>query len=185
MPERTERVCCRDVGRRREAILVLDQQPLVLLLGAHQRERALELLAAQQDAELALRRALRGPRAPPARGRGTRWLPVFVRRVDAAVPDDHLAGAVLARRNHAFERRVVVRVILGLHGEPLFATIERRTLRHRPGLEHAVAFEPEVVVQRAWRNAAGRRTAAGRSRRTHRRRRLGRGREGPLGRVFL
>ena len=38
-------------------------------------------------------------------------------------------------------------MVLGLHGEALFAAIERRPLGHRPRLEHAVAFEAEVVVQ--------------------------------------
>ena len=38
-------------------------------------------------------------------------------------------------------------MVLGLHGEALFAGIERRALGHRPRLQHAVAFEPEVVVQ--------------------------------------
>ena len=71
----------------------------------------------------------------------------FVGRIDPAIPDDHFARAVLPRWNHAFERGIVVRVILGLHGEALFARIERRAPGNRPGLENAFAFEAEVVVQ--------------------------------------
>src|SRR5438874_7064855 len=40
-------------------------------------------------------------------------------------------------------------MILGLRGEALFARIERRSLGHGPGLEHAVAFQPQVVVHAA------------------------------------
>ena len=163
MPESTERSLRGDVAGRREPVLVLDQQPLLRFLGAHQREGALQLLAAQQEAQLALRQAFAdlalGLRAIVEPGRAA-----FVGRIDAAVPDDHLAGAVLPGGNHAFERGIVVRMVLDLHGEPLFVTIERRTLGHGPGLEDAVAFEPEVVVQPASRNAAGRRTAAARPR---------------------
>ncbi len=78
-------------------------------------------------------------------------LAAFVGRVDAAIPDDHFACAVLSGRDHALERAVVVGMILHVHGEALFAGIERRSLGNRPGLEHTVAFEPEVVVQPAGR----------------------------------
>src|SRR6266436_980231 len=44
----------------------------------------------------------------------------FVGRVDAAIPDDDFACAVLAGWNHAFEGSVVVRVVLHVHGEALF-----------------------------------------------------------------
>ena len=71
----------------------------------------------------------------------------FVGRVDAAIPDDHFARAVLPGGNDAFERPVVVRVVLHVHGQALFVTIEGRTLGHGPGQQHPIAFEPEVVVQ--------------------------------------
>ena len=74
-------------------------------------------------------------------------LAAFVGRVDAAIPDNHFARAVLPGWNHALERGIVIRVILDVHGEPLFTRIERRTLGNRPGLEDAFAFEPEVIVQ--------------------------------------
>ena len=38
-------------------------------------------------------------------------------------------------------------MIFGLHRQPLVLRIERRPLGHRPGQQHAVPFEPEVVVQ--------------------------------------
>ena len=75
-------------------------------------------------------------------------------------------------------------MILGLHGQTLFVGIERRTLGNRPGLEDAVAFEPEVVVQSPGGmllDDEQQRPIPGRG---HGRRRLGGGREGPLGRVF-
>ena len=38
-------------------------------------------------------------------------------------------------------------MILGLHRQALVLRIDRRPLRHRPRQQHAVPFEPEVVVQ--------------------------------------
>ena len=43
-----------DIHGSREPVLVLDQQPLLPVLGAHQGEGAFQLLAAQEDAQLAL-----------------------------------------------------------------------------------------------------------------------------------
>ena len=106
----------------------------------------------------------------------------FVGRVHAAVPDDDVAGAVFLLRNHAFERGVVERMVLGFDGEALLAQLVGRTLRHGPRLEHAIELEPEIVVQ-----AAGgvllddeqQRPGA----RHHLGFRLGRARERPLGGV--
>ena len=136
----------RDIAFHREPVLVLDHQPLVLFLRAHQREGPFQFFAAQQDAQFALLQAfadlaLRLRAIVEPRGAA------FVGRIDAAVPHDHLAGAVLAGGNHAFERRIVVGVVLDVHGQALFVTIQRRALGHRPGQQHAVAFEAEVVVQ--------------------------------------
>src|SRR6185312_12436868 len=90
-------------------------------LRLHERERALELLAAQEERELSFRK----PLAHAALRLGAVVEPgaALVRRIDAAVPDDHLSGAVLARRDHALERPVAVGMVLGLHREPLFARI--------------------------------------------------------------
>ena len=172
-----------DIDGRREPVLVLDEKPLVLFLRAHQGERAFELCAAQQDAQFALLQALPdlalGLRAIVEPRRAT-----FVGRIDAAVPDDHFARAVLPGWNHAFERGVVVRMVLDMHGKPLFVGIERRTLGHGQGQQDAVAFEPEVVVQ----SRGGMQLDDEQQRPTpgsgYRRRRLGRGREGPLGGIF-
>ena len=82
-----------------------------------------------------------------ASARSWNQVPSFVGAVDAAIPDDDLAGAVLAFRDHAFERAVVVRVILGHHRQAFVVAVQRRSFRHCPGLQHAVAFEPEVVMQ--------------------------------------
>ena len=129
-----------------EPVLVLDQQPLLVRGGAHQRERTFQFFAAQEDAEFAVRQL------PPQSFFGflaiaERILTAFVRRIDAAVPDDHIAGAVLFLRNHAFERRIVERVILDFHREPLLAHLQRRALGNGPGFQNAIEFEPEIVVQ--------------------------------------
>ena len=171
-----------DIGRRRKSILVLDHQPLVLFLRADQREGAFEFLATQQDAELAFLHAL------PDLALGLRAVmepsPAFVRRVDAAVPDDHLARPVLPGRNYAFERSIVVGMVFHMHGEALFVTIERGPFGNRPRQEDTVAFEPEVVVQSRsgmlLDDEQQRPVPGGR----HRRRGLGCGREGSFGSVF-
>jgi hypothetical protein len=114
MPDTTERVLLRDIPLRGERIAVLDQQPVLAVGAAHQRERALQFLAAQEQAQLALFQ------------RGADPLLVFravvesapmrlVRRIDAAIPHDDFAGAVLLRRDHAFEGGVVEGMVLGLH----------------------------------------------------------------------
>src|SRR5882757_4190857 len=65
----------------------------------------------------------------------------------AAVPELHGAAAILIFRNRAFEIAVVERMILDLDRQPLVVRIERGAARHRPGLEDAVEFEPEIVMQ--------------------------------------
>ena len=129
-----------------KAVLVLDEQPLLRFLRSHEREGPLQLLAAQREAELSLRDAVEHF-AFGARPIVVPRLATFIGRVHAAIPDDHLTGAILPGRNDALEGRVVVGMVFGLHGEPLFATIQRRTLGNGPRLEHAIAFEAEVVVQ--------------------------------------
>ena len=115
----------------REAVLMLDQEPVLGVLGAHQREGSLDLLAAQQDAELSLLHSF----ADAPLGLFAVVKPVFmvlVGRIDAAIPDDDLACAVLARGNHAFERAIVKRVVFGSDREALLRRVERRPLRHCP-----------------------------------------------------
>src|SRR5690606_25324565 len=123
-----------DVVFRREAVAVFDQEPALAVARPYQRVRALELGAAQLDAELAARESL----ARAALGGGAVVEPgrvVLVRRIDAAVPDDDLARAVLSGRDHAFERGIVERMVLGHHRQALVGRVERRALGHGPGLE--------------------------------------------------
>ena len=68
-------------------------------------------------------------------------------RPEAAVPQHDRAAAVLALGDRAFEVAVVERVVLDLDRQPLVGGVERRALGHRPGLEHAVVLEAEIVVQ--------------------------------------
>jgi hypothetical protein len=63
------------------------------------------------------------------------------------VPDLDGAGAVVARRDLALERRVVERVVLDVHRERLLAGLERHTLGHGPARERSVPLEAEVVVE--------------------------------------
>src|SRR5688572_26200687 len=118
-------------ARGNEAILMLDQQPLLGVLGAHEGERALQLLATQLDAELARRDAV----ANAAFGLGAivEREAALVGTVDAAIPHDDFARAVLAGRYHALERAVVVRMVFDEDRETLLARVERRPLGHGPG----------------------------------------------------
>src|SRR5207237_687353 len=106
----------------REAILVLDQEPLLRILGAYERERTLDLFAAKQDAQLAFRETVAhlGLRALAV---VKPCFVVFVGRIHAAVPNDDFARAVLTGWNHALEGGIVVRVILGLDREPLLVRV--------------------------------------------------------------
>ena len=173
-----------DVAGVDEPVLVLDQQPALAIRRSHQRERALELHAAQEDAELPLLQA--GEHA--ALGLGAvveEVLPALVRGIRAAIPDDHLARPVLLLRNHALERGVLERVVLGRNGKPLVGGIQRWALRHRPRFEHAPGLEAEVEVQAAGGVLLD--DEEQRPRPVGRRRRLGLGRrlEGALGGVLL
>ncbi len=115
---------------------------------ADERKGAFDLLPAEEDSELAFLQAF--PHL--ALGLLAVMKPVlgaFVRAVDPAIPDDHLSGAVLAGRNHAFERCIVERMVLRLRREALFARIERRAFGHGPRLEHAIALETKVVMHAA------------------------------------
>jgi len=68
-PDSTERFLRREVRLGDEAILVLDEEPVLGFPGAHQRKGAFGLLAAQQQAELALLH----PLAHPALGLFRSW----------------------------------------------------------------------------------------------------------------
>src|SRR5262245_43996712 len=101
---------------------------------AHEMPAAVQLLAVEREGEIALLEAL---------------VRIVLGMPAPTVPDQHGAAAVLALRDRTFERVVLDRVILDLHGKPLLAGIEARTARDRPALHHAVELEPQVVVQAA------------------------------------
>src|SRR5262249_54419524 len=86
----------------------------------HGREPALELLAVEAEFELAARDG--GPRID----RGRLGLP------GAPIPDDDVAGAVLAGRDHALEVEILDRVVLDVDGHPSDAGVERRAAGYRP-----------------------------------------------------
>ena len=57
------------------------------------------------------------------------------------------AAAIFALGDRPFEVAIFQRVVLDLDSEALVVRIERGPPRHRPGFEHAVEFEAEVVMQ--------------------------------------
>src|ERR1700676_983366 len=109
----------------------LDQEPLLLFVPGlprariaparpHHRVTAAQLESEHLDIEL-------------ARAHGVRH---FARRIghpiDAAVPYDDLASAIVALGNDAFEIAVLDRMVLDHHGEPLVCGIEGWPLGPRP-----------------------------------------------------
>ena len=67
--------------------------------------------------------------------------------VRAPVPDVDRPGPVLALGDLALEVRVLERMILDVHGERALAAAQRHAPRQRPARKHAIALEPQVVVQ--------------------------------------
>src|SRR5262249_56193788 len=120
----------------REPVALLDEEPLLagrLALRLHPDERpaAAQLVSEQVEQDLALALGLLG---------------VADDRPPAPVPDDRLARAVVAVRDHALEVGVLDGVVLDLHGEALLGGVGRGALRHRPGLEHTSPLEPQASV---------------------------------------
>src|SRR5690606_23523005 len=76
-----------------------------------------------------------------ARRQVTERLPV------PAIPQLHGAAAVLALGDGALEVAVIERMVFHFDGEALVGRRERGASRHRPGLEHSVELEPQVIVQ--------------------------------------
>jgi len=72
-----------------------------------------------------------------------------VRLPPSRVPDDDIAATVLAGRDDAFEVHVFQRVILDVERRPAYIGIQSGSLRDCPADQHAVHFQPEVVVQPA------------------------------------
>src|SRR5258708_11351012 len=126
-------------ARPGEFVLLLDQQPVLVLLArrlaAHANERplAVQLPAVEGEFERAL-----------AVG-GFRFL--VVRLPGAMIPEQHRAAAILALGDHPLEIAIVERMVLDMDGEALLAGIEARPPRNRPALEDAVELETEIVMQ--------------------------------------
>ncbi len=113
------------LGRLRvagERVGLLQEEPVtVLARHAGQRPRAPQLDAEQLDVETpALELA--------------REIVALERSIPPAVPHDDLAGAVVARRDHALEVRVLHGMILDVDGQALFLGVQRGTFWHGPAL---------------------------------------------------
>jgi hypothetical protein len=138
--EDARRLALGDVVAPRFRVAALDQEPVRAPAVArlpphpHQMPAAAQLVAREPERQIALRE---------------RRVRIVERLPRAAIPHEHRAAAVLALRDHAFERGVLERMVLGLDRHAAVARDEARTLRNRPALEHAVELEPEVVVQPA------------------------------------
>ena len=126
-------------------VALLDEQPVLCVLGvgivapagADERERAVELEAVQVDVDFAL-----ADRVGGVAGR-------IDDVVDAAIPYDDRARAVVAGRNHAFEVAVLERMILDGDGEMLIGGIHRGAFRDGPRAQDAFHLESKIVVEAA------------------------------------
>ncbi len=124
----------------REIVVMLDQQPICALAAVaiiahpHQHEAAMQPLTFQRKLEITLGERLFG-RLVAFR------LPV------AAIPKHDRTAAILAFRYRTFEVAVVQRMVLDLDSQALVVRIERRSFGHRPGLEDAIEFEPQIIMQ--------------------------------------
>ena len=111
-------------ARDGELVPLVEQEPLLALafgrahpvaaadIRPHDREAALELLAEDSELELAVTDRLAGISAGRLR---------FER---APVPHDHVARAVLARRDHPLEVEILDRMILDVDGHAPHRRIE-------------------------------------------------------------
>ena len=125
---------CLSSSQLRSSALVRTSAHEPLQLAAAEGDRELAALDALEDARLGLGAVVEGERA------------VLVGGVGAVVPDDHLARAVLALRDHALEGGVAERVVLRLDREPPLGRVERGPARHRPRGHRAGDLEAQVVV---------------------------------------
>src|SRR5271156_2712123 len=125
------------------SVALLDQQPILFVLRVaiataarmHERERAVELEAVQVDIDFALADRVGG----------------VSRRIDdlinAAIPHDAGAGAVISRWNDALEVAVFQRMVLDGDGKMLVGGIHRRAFRNRPRAQDAFHLESKIVVE--------------------------------------
>ena len=133
-------------ARLRVRVRLVDEQPLVAVVALEgstaatparpdDREAALQLLAVEGELQFAV-----GDGLAAVQG-GRLGLP------GAPVPDDHVAGAVLLRRDDSFEIEVFDRVVLDVDGHPPDLGVEAWALGDGPRDEDAVDLEAEVVVE--------------------------------------
>ena len=67
--------------------------------------------------------------------------------IGAAVPQRDVASAIIAAGNCAFKAAVVERMIFHMHRQALDRGIKRGAVGERPGLEYAIHFKPQVIVE--------------------------------------
>jgi hypothetical protein len=119
-------------------VTLVDEEPVVGRVVASacldQREAPAQLRAVQRELQLTL---LHGPAGVVG----------LLRLERAPVPDDDVAGAVLAARDDAFEVEVLKGVVLDVNGHAPHGRIEGGPTGHRPTHEDAVDLQPEVIVK--------------------------------------
>lgn len=64
----------------------------------------------------------------------------------ARVPAAHRASAMLTVQNFSLETRVRERMVRNVNCKSFLGRIQARPLGHSPTFEHAVEFQPEVVM---------------------------------------
>jgi hypothetical protein len=119
------------------AVLGLEEQPLglaALRSGPDQMPAALQLLSVEEDVEVAFLQLLPG-------------LPGGIGVVRPAVPDDAVAGAVLAVGDATLEVAVLQWMVLGLHRQPLLGRVVAGPLGTGEADQHPVQLQPDVVVE--------------------------------------
>src|SRR5262249_4167677 len=67
--------------------------------------------------------------------------------VGTAVPERNSARAVVAAGDGTLEASVIERMVFHVDGQALDGGVERGAVGQRPRLEHAVHFEPQVIVE--------------------------------------
>ena len=118
-------------------VALFDEQPLVAFAAAlheDQGEIAVQLLAVEAELQVAARQLALG-------------VAVAQQLERAAVPQHHAARAVVAGGDGALEIAVFDGVVLHMRRQVIHRRVERGPLRNGPGFQHAVDFQPEIVMQ--------------------------------------
>ena len=71
--------------------------------------------------------------------------------VASLIPDNHVSGPVLSSGDDTFEVQVLERMVLGVDSQALLGWIQGGPPGNRPGSQHALHFESEIVVKTAGR----------------------------------